>query len=64
MTKDEFKSMSPLEQIRVLSGIFVQDERIMMSHLVLINLITRVELGDADMDFLDSQLDKAFKVDQ
>jgi hypothetical protein len=60
MTKDEFKSMSPLEQIRVLSGIFVQDERIMMSHLVLINLITRVELGDADMDFLDSQLDKAF----
>jgi len=60
MNKDEFKSMSPLEQIRVLSGIFVQDNRIMASHLALICLITRVELGDADKDFLDSQLDKAF----
>lgn len=60
MTAAEFKTLSPLQQIRTLSGIMVLDEKILVARLALINLITRVELGDSNRDFLNSYLDKVF----
>lgn len=60
MTKEDFKAMTPMEQVRILSGILVMETNVLVSHLALINLISRVDLGLADKEFLDSQLDKAF----
>jgi hypothetical protein len=60
MTPEEFKALDSWNKVRHLSGMFVQDSSDMMNRLTIICLISRVELGDADADFLDKIIDKAF----
>lgn len=66
MLKEEFKSLTHMEQIRVLSGVLQlsgddkEDVKMLTTTMALICLITRVASGDADAEFLDSVLDKVF----
>lgn len=64
MNKSKFKEMPNIEKIRVLSGMVMisnnheEDVGNLTSILALICLISRVEMGDADQDFLDAQIDR------
>lgn len=66
MTGEEFKKMSTLEQVRVVSGIITitgeheVDVSILTSRLAFINLIVRGELGLADKEFVSNYIDKVF----
>ena len=62
MNAAEFKKLTPWQQVRSLSGMYIKDEEHMSDRLALICLISRVVIGDADQEFLDSQIDKDFKV--
>lgn len=66
MTGQEFKALDALNKIRTLSGIIMltgddkKDANRMITLLTLCNLIVRVELGDADMEFLNETIDRYF----
>jgi len=60
MTYVEFSHLSPLEQIRTLTAIIPNDIHQLTDRMAIINLITRVTLGDADSNFLDDVLKGAF----
>ena len=66
MTAEEFKAMSHVEKIRALSGVIPlsgnsdTDVQIMTSRLGLICLITRVMMGDATEEFLETTIDRLF----
>jgi len=60
MTSTEFKQLSKWEQVRTLSGMFAQNVDDMSNRLAIICLISRVEMGDADQEFLDQVISKAF----
>lgn len=68
MTSEEFKALTPWEQVRTLTGIIPmtkdseKDNRILISRLSLVCLISRVQAGDAEQSFLDECIDKAFGV--
>lgn len=50
------KELSPMEAIRLISGIVRQDIEFMSTSLYLVCLIARNELGDADDEYTDEQL--------
>lgn len=58
MNRVEFKKLSNWEKVRTLTGMVTMDADAMMGRLALCCLISRVELGDADADFLDKTIDK------
>ena len=60
MKASEFKKLSTIQKIRTLSAIFTDDSEEMKSRLALINLITRVELGISEDDFLNEISDRMF----
>jgi len=66
MKAEDFKSMANWEKVRTLSGMIAlsgddkRDVRAMVARVALICLISRVEMGDADQEFLNQQIDKAF----
>lgn len=66
MTSSEFKALTALQKIQALTGIMKltgdheQDVSILTTRCVVINLICRVEAGEASADFLDSTIDKIF----
>lgn len=68
MSADEFKALPNWEKVRAISGIMPlsgddkRDLNQMISRLTLICLISRVEAGDADVDFLNEQIDRSFGV--
>lgn len=62
MTAEEFKAMPNWEKIRTLSGMYPMDPQVMSGRLALICLISRVEMGDADQEFLDTIINKSFGV--
>ncbi len=61
MNRNDFKNLTPMEQIRALTGIIPNELNSAIIRLALINLITRVEAGDADKEFLNETIDKSFK---
>ena len=60
MTATEFKELSSWDKVRTLSGMFTTDAEECGNRLAIICLISRVEQGDADINFLNSVIDKAF----
>jgi hypothetical protein len=60
MNATEFKELPNWEKVRTLSGMFTQDVGDMSNRLAIICLISRVEVGDANVEFLNSVIDKAF----
>lgn len=66
MKFSEFKALDKWEQVRTITGIIPQtgdidrDNRILISRLATVCLISRVVAGDADQEFLDEQLAKMF----
>ena len=66
MKYSEFKALSNWEKVRTITGIIPQtgdierNNRILINRLATVCLISRVEAGDADQDFLDEQLTKMF----
>lgn len=60
MTSTEFKALSNWDKVRTLSGMFTDNAEDMSNRLAIICLIARVELGDADVNFLNGVIDKAF----
>lgn len=61
MNRSEFKKLTAIEKIKALTGIFSNDPKAMMDKLALINLIARVETGDAELGFLNEMIDKRFE---
>lgn len=51
-------SMTPIEAIRAISGIFHQDPDEMSTRLVICNLLSRYLLGDAEESFVLDTLKK------
>ncbi|MDD3412584.1 MAG: hypothetical protein PHY47_01155 [Lachnospiraceae bacterium] len=66
MTAQEFKDLPNWKKVRMLSGITMlsgddkRDVSMLIDKLTLICLISRVEEGDADLEFLNKIIDKAF----
>lgn len=66
MTFTEFKALSSWEKVRTITGIIPQtgdieqDNSILIYRMAICCLIARVELGDAQQDFLDKTLMKLF----
>lgn len=58
MNRVEFKALNNWEKVRTLTGMIPDDRESMLGRLALSCLISRVELGDADPDFLDETIDK------
>lgn len=64
MTAEEFKALSSWDKVRTLTGIVSGSGEAVMTRMALICLISRVELGDADPDFLNEIIDKAFPAEK
>jgi hypothetical protein len=66
MNSAEFKELSANEKIRALTGIMRttgddrKDRDMFITLLTLCNLIVRVEMGDAEMAFLNETIDRYF----
>lgn len=66
MTSSEFKALTNWEKVRILTGIIPQsgdiaeNNRALVARLSLCCLISRVEAGDADQEFLDECINKSF----
>jgi hypothetical protein len=56
--------MKPLEAIRIISGIFENDNQQMQNRLAIINMICRTMENETDQSFADEILSKAgIKID-
>jgi hypothetical protein len=66
MNVEEFKALPNWKKVRILSGIIPQtgkpeeDLQVLTHRLAMCCLISRVEEGDADPEFLNSMIDKSF----